>query len=419
MRHHLVGLLCLISASGCGGCGAPPDEVANVKCATAVELEPVKTDILFVIDNSCSMTQKQDALAESLSEFADRLKKAELKQDFQVGIVTTSIWQHTADDRGVPELWPDESGRLQQAKRSDGTRTPKVLRYDSPTFLEDFKAVVRVGNKGSGQETHLEAAWRAVGTVGSAPLITRKQEDGGNQGLLRDGARLLIITLTDEDDCSERAEAPSVVIGGDLTVDYCDDQRQKLTDPRNYYEFFRGLKDSFGRPRQISFAAIAPVALTDKGVQRVNDTVIDSSGNKVPGFHNIDCPGSFGVGRRILAFAQMFGPVTRTVDSICNPSYRETLLSFAKFVEANNELELKVPPPDPNLMVIDVTRADGTVQHCAFSEKEPNPNASTGPKGSFLYAPADSDKKARVIMRGACERRPDDEKIELKLVCAS
>ncbi|MFN7130597.1 MAG: hypothetical protein ACK4N5_00845 [Myxococcales bacterium] len=402
------------------GCFGPPPEVADVKCSTVVELEPTRTDILFVIDNSCSMTRKQEELAASLEQFVNTLKNAEIRQDFQVGIVTTGIWQLTAEDKGVPLLWPEESGRLQTRARQDGTQTPKVLRSDSPSFLDDFKAAVRVGNQGSGHETHLEAAWRAVGNVPvgggeTRALIDIPQEEGGNKGFLRDGARLLIITVTDEDDCSERRDRPTVEIGPDYRIDYCDKQQDKLTPVSEYAALFRGLRDSLLRPREVSFAAIAPVGRANREVYRVDDFIIDPDGNQQPGFHNIDCPTSLGVGRRIVDFARLFADVRVNVDSICNSDYQNTLIAFARFVEATNEYELKVPPPDPNLMLIDLVRGDGSVQHCAYRETAP----SDPSHGWFEYEPATAETKARVKLRGRCARRPDDKRLEFKLVCAS
>lgn len=415
-----IKLLAALALLTTPACFAPPPELADLKCSTVVELEPTRTDILFVVDNSCSMTQKQEQLAASLEHFVNSLNNAEIRQDFQIGIITTSIWQLTPEDNGTPMLWPEESGRLQTKKRQDGSFTPKVLSPSSPTFLEDFKLAVRVGNEGSGQETHLEAAWRAVGDVPvgegeNRPLIAIPQEEGGNKGFLRDGARLLVITLTDEDDCSERRDSPTVEIGPDLTIDYCDKQQGKLTPASEYLALFRGLKDSLGRPREVSFAAIAPVGMANRSVFRVDDFVFDSEGVKQPGFHNIDCPTSLGVGRRIVEFAKEFADIRLNVDSICDPSYQETLVAFARFAEASNEYELKVPPPDPNLLHIEITRGDGTPQHCAYRESTPDESTT----GWFEYAAPKDGAKARVYLRGKCARRPDDQRMAFNLICAS
>lgn len=418
-RRPLVPIVAL-ALLALPACFAPPPEVADLKCSTVVELEPARTDILFVIDNSCSMTQKQAQLANSLEHFVNHLNNAEIRQDFQIGVITTSIWQLTEYDDGQPMLWLEENGRLQSRQRPDGSWTPRVLRPDSPTFLEDFKLAVRVGNEGSGQETHFEAAWRAVGDVPvgggeTRPLIEIPQEEGGNQGFLRDGARLLIITLTDEDDCSERRDRPSVLVGPDLTIDYCDDQRDQLTPVSDYLALFRGLKDSLGRPREVAFAAIAPVAMSTREVARVDGQVIDGDGFQQPGFHNIDCPTSLGVGRRIVEFAQAFADIQTNVDSICDPSYRDTLLAFARYAEASNEYELKVPPPDPNLLIVELTRKDGTAQRCAYRESAP----TEADAGWFEYAPPKDGASARILLRGTCVRRPDDQRLAFNLICAS
>jgi len=48
-----------------------------------------KMDILFVIDNSHSMTANQDNLAQNLEAFISKFST--LKYDFQIGVVTTDI----------------------------------------------------------------------------------------------------------------------------------------------------------------------------------------------------------------------------------------------------------------------------------------------------------------------------------------
>jgi hypothetical protein len=74
--------------------------------------------------------------------------------------------------------------------------------------VENFQRLVQVGTSGSGQETPFEAIRLAL----SPPLITTEMAQGGNLEFLRDGARLLIVVVTDEGDCSESRRPPTVTI---------------------------------------------------------------------------------------------------------------------------------------------------------------------------------------------------------------
>src|SRR6185369_16598144 len=72
----------------------------------------------------------------------------------------------------------------------------RILDKGSPTLAADFKANVKVGLSGSGKEQAFRAARLA--------LSDRLADT--NQGFLRDGARLAVIFLSDEDDCSDSAD---------------------------------------------------------------------------------------------------------------------------------------------------------------------------------------------------------------------
>src|SRR5207248_7519381 len=91
----------------------------------------------------------------------------------------------------------------------------RILDKGSSTLAADFKANVRVGVDGSGKEQPFQAARLAL----SDRLLDT------NAGFLRDGARLAIIFLTDEDDCSD-SKAPFAT-----TNDSCHQKATKDASP--------------------------------------------------------------------------------------------------------------------------------------------------------------------------------------------
>jgi hypothetical protein len=135
-------------------------------------LPPMKRqpiDVLFVIDDSCSMKNDQEALAANFQKFISAFLTNEV--DFHLGAVTTDMVKTT------------RSGRLV---------TP-FLTSTTPDLSAAFDKMVNVGIKGSGQEQGIAAAHAAL----SEPLFSST-----NSGFLRPGANLGLVFLSDENDQS-------------------------------------------------------------------------------------------------------------------------------------------------------------------------------------------------------------------------
>src|SRR5437870_2132665 len=65
---------------------------ALVDCqATAILPDAVATDILFVVDDSGSMSEEQANLAANLGAFIDTLVASPVKNDFRIGVTNTSV----------------------------------------------------------------------------------------------------------------------------------------------------------------------------------------------------------------------------------------------------------------------------------------------------------------------------------------
>lgn len=393
-RRELLSLCVASACLGLGACVSPTDGANSTvpeRCtAEAPLVAPQKTDILFVIDNSGSMAEEQEGVAKELPAFIDELKKGGgVGHDFQVGVITTAVYQNANFGFGLDyREYPTQSGILQAVPGTD----ERILRSEDPALVEKFAQLVKQGTTGSGQETPFEAVRLAVATE----LANKPLAEGGNQGFLRDGARLLVVMVTDEDDCSETRRPPAVWVGTDKSRNYCGDSEASLTRVEEYAAIFKGLTDSTGAARQVLWAAIAPVS---RGTREAQAEIVDGQ------LRNADCPTSYQPGYRHRAMAAAFDETLGNLDSICNASYREGLLAIAQIANAVQAIEVR-NVPDPALLKVEVTRADGSVQACTLAN------------GGIRYEPATEDRPGRVFFRESCARRFDDVGVQLKMICA-
>jgi hypothetical protein len=136
-------------------------------------------DVLFVIDNSCSMVAEQDALTRNFRSFIEITDSGLLA--FHLGVTTTDV---SASDEAA-------QGRLLPLAEPREARV--VTRASLPSPLDAFTRNGRVGIEGSGDEAGLEAARLAL----SAALL-----EDHNFGFLREHALLSLIFISDEQDLS-------------------------------------------------------------------------------------------------------------------------------------------------------------------------------------------------------------------------
>ena len=391
----------LLAASLCvGACSTPVDAPGSTlpgRCQVDAPLiSAQKTDLLFVIDNSGSMAEEQAAIATELPAFLEELRREDgVAQDFRVGVITTSVYLHAAiNGREQFSVYNDQAGRLQPVPDGTGRATAeRYLESTDPQLLEKFRRLVRQGTQGSGQETPFEAVRLAV----SPPLTGLPMAEGGNGGFLRDGARLLVVVVSDEDDCSSTERPAPVVLTTDSSRDLCTEQADRLTSVRAYYEGFRTLADGSGATREVLWATIGPVALADKRAQSVLDGRV---------VRNVDCPTSYGPGYRQREMAALFDPGLTNLDSICRASYRDTLVSIASLARFSQSIEV-VNVADARLLRAEVTREDGQVQTCSVAG------------GDLTYVPGQEERAARLYFQSSCARRPTDRKLEVKVLCAN
>lgn len=148
-----------------------PVDVDDIVVTDQFTPEAAPVDVLFVVDNSNSMAEAQAAVAAAFGALSSGLSDV----DWRVGLTTTDMSDPTLRGRMVVaadgDVWWDES--------------------DAAAF---GAAVNSLGVEGSNLERGLEAAWAAL----SPPLASHD-----NAGFHREDARLAIVFVSDEDDCSD------------------------------------------------------------------------------------------------------------------------------------------------------------------------------------------------------------------------
>jgi hypothetical protein len=238
-----LGLFALAMAPGCNfdppyceGDAVPPlDEPPSMTqsrvVAQVLPVESTAVDILFVIDDSRSMTDEQKQLGIWSSELFDVLSSSGEPPDLHIAVVSSGF--------AIPGLKGCELGGngnlhvggalLRQSRflRDVAGPSGRERNYDG-TLTDTFAKMALVGDGGCGFEQPFKAARSALS--GLTP---------GSEGFLRDDALLLVVFVTDEDDCS----ATSSELFGYAYADACSE----LGPITSYRCFEHGVKCHDGK----------------------------------------------------------------------------------------------------------------------------------------------------------------------------
>jgi hypothetical protein len=402
-----LGLAVPAAALALAACQSPasqPGTGVPAQCQQqAPNIQAVKTDILFVVDNSGSMYANQQKVAQDIPVFVAELQKSGgVHNSFRVGVTTTSVYVAFQYFNTVVDYYYPEAGWLLDIPLLDGgPGTERYLDDSDPELVPRFALAMQlVGISGSGQETPFEATRIALQNA-VAPL---NLPDGGpaNSGFLRDGARLMVVAVSDEDDCSETRRPPLVHENDVDGENFCINHGDLLTPVGDYFTQLQNLPDGQGRNRGVVWGALAPVSLLDKSAQAVPCADQDA------GFAlcNADCPTSNAPGTRLREMAVLFDLGLDNLYSICADSYHDQLLALADIAAVPQTLDLDTNVPDPRLLSVTILRADGTTQVCTVDN------------GGLLYEPAPDGGFPRIQFQGACVRRQTDTQVTVRLYCA-
>ena len=216
-RRPAARLLPLLAPALAALAGCPDRTIAEVHPSQGrVESKDIPVaanrdiDILFLIDDSSSMKDKQDNLASNFPQFIDVLATIQGGlPNVHIGITTSDMGTSATNGVGATNggcTGTGRAGKLQvlgapgvtgkflsdTVSASDPlTRTRNYTGDLATTFATMATAV---GTVGCGFEQHLEAIKTALDPAGPAASF--------NAGFIRPSALLAIIIIADEDDCS-------------------------------------------------------------------------------------------------------------------------------------------------------------------------------------------------------------------------
>jgi len=347
VNRALLVIPALVAASGCASHDlSNQDPQSCAEGRTSVPLSVNRDlDLLFVIDDSGSMEDEQVSLANNFHRFVDVLENIEGGlPNIHIGVVSTDVGAGPYDIAGCDGSGDD--GRLLASAHgncqppgdafisdialADGSR----VRNYTGDLADTFACIAQLGSSGCGFEQPLEAMKRAL--------------DGSNRendGFLRDDATLMVVIISDEDDCSAADTAlfdPNDASLGAPSSFRCFEQgvacspdaprtpgaksdchprdSSNLTaSVQSYIDFLRGLK-----------ADPAMVAVADITGPRDPVDVVTGSGGEL-NLANA-CSSSSGVASpsvRLGAFLDGF-PARNTHTSICDDDLSDALILIAQ-----------------------------------------------------------------------------------------
>lgn len=414
------------------------------------ELEiDVPADILIVIDNSGSMCEEQANLVENffdedcpidvnnvqdeylnpddtmLADLSSRCGFVQLlaayDNDWRLGVITTDVGQ--CDNRfgvaGSPATCTGEPEENWSRRPQRGCLQPTHALGNS-----DFPRVLQrgdrdVGNKFANILTNIQTFGSAFERGLDAVEIFLDPDSDRAPGcendldtFLRDDAKLVVIFLTDEDDCSHADGAYG--LPDENAGESCDNEVEGVPEGRpadcynkyadlapvsRYADFLAKVK---GDAKQVSVAVIAGAkgggnsfepagCIPDAQTGQPNGNCWPSGGNSNAtvgqGVCNPENLAAEGIdvpcctadpGTRYFQLAQEFGGESLE-DSICVDSFRDTMINIAQFIARVDQVKLPEVPDSPAAIFVQITRAGET--EAETIERIPDGEDPTGKNG--------------------------------------
>jgi len=368
-----------------------------------------KIDLLFVVDDSGSMEQEQRSLIEELPRLVEILASGDELLDGTVDfppIVDMHV-SVVGTDMGVGGFRIDsaacddasnfgDDGLFRSAGRGTSCNAsyPQVQSYlrdapgaDPATFAQGVGCVANLGLGGCGLEQQLESMLKSVTPADSdIRFFSATQGHGGtgaNTGFLREDSLLVVVLVSDEDDCSTTdtalLDASNTTYPGVPNV-RCQLNPGALLPVARYADGLRALRA--GREDLLIFATITGVPVDLVGStpaqiladSRMQVTLTSDSRDLEPACTSRNADGSdrgkAAPGRRFVELAAALGE-RGIVQSICQESFEPAIDEVIKRV-GNVLRQVCLPRPlnptatgEVNCEVIEALPLEGDVTRCA------------------------------------------------------
>jgi hypothetical protein len=263
-------------ALACGGSIAGPQDAvvsdtptdhggedpADVPAEEAPPPPSGRVDILVVVDDSGSMAAEQSNLRAAMPALIEALLDPppdpvsgepvhRIVRDLHLGVVSTNLGAGGFNVGGCEDL--GDNGVLLHEPHGTPCETayPQFLSYligdaEPPDVAgidglsADFGCIATLGTEGCGFEQPLEAAYKA--------LVVNARPGGLNEGFLREDAILVIVIVSDEEDCSASDNQLFNLTGLTYPVNLrCFMEKDMLHEVDRYVDGFQGLKASADR----------------------------------------------------------------------------------------------------------------------------------------------------------------------------
>jgi len=386
-----------------------------------------KADVLLVIDDSPSMSGKQERLAAALQNFTAQLDALNPPVDYQVSVTTTTVSERLgacgpAGDPNAANACESEweaNGfscdqglacfrsfpQAGQLNRPVGAPGPILRRsdYTAQQFASLLATDVEVGVAGSRQPQGMEAMKLAL----------------QRPGFLRDASKIVVAFFSDAEDCSDPAHRLSMLTKDPATgnvVDQCAIMARRgapsaLEPVASYVNYLRGLKDTDGTPKEVEVGSVvslqngtqdpglcanpacdaacdAPAAVSACDARCKTSPTFDICKADCASECHTFCGGQV-AGRRYLDLAFAF---TGIAANVCSDDASPAMSRLSAVVGIPKQILLRAPPSSPEMLVVRVERG-GQRQECAPGSGYQLVNTDDGPAVQFA---------------GPCLLQPDD-----------
>jgi hypothetical protein len=224
------------ATGGSGGHGAGAAGSGGTAGTNVTGPFGANVDLLMMIDNSSSMTEMQEKLYLQLPVFIQSLQSLTTPPNLHLAVVSSDMGAPGDSATSIECTQAGDEGEFQSSPRSNSNLMPPVTctdntlslppggldtnhtyitdadmmpNYTDPSLADVLQCIALLGDMGCGFEHQLASIDRALGADGQLPST--------NAGFLRPNAYLVIIILTNEDDCSAPANTTLYSLNGGMS----------------------------------------------------------------------------------------------------------------------------------------------------------------------------------------------------------